>query len=441
MNKPKPFNVRQIEYLKRTFNCWFNVAEGGKRGSKNVLNTYAFCLNLETHPDRIHLIAGVTQSTARINIAVCDGYGLFNYFEGRYREGKFQDRSCIYLQTKAGEKIILIAGGRKAGDEAYIKGFTIGSAYITEANECHPDFLNEVASRTLSSSKRRIFHDLNPKDEYDVYYTDILAYHEEMQKNDPNYGYNYGHFTIADNMSISNERLREILRTYDKNSVWYKRDILGLRAVAEGIIFKYFAENPEPYLFDEGDYIDDEGNLKQRFSHLIIGVDFGDSGSVYSFTLTGFLKGWKELRALEEGSIEKGDYISATRLCTEFIKFANRCIEKWGHVEFVFCDSANNTLINTLREACNNAGLYLKIAPVRKNEISQRPLAVDVLLCTGRLKINRECKNLRKALSNLKWDEKKPDIPEDENKGNINDFWDSFCYTFITHTAYIELKR
>lgn len=113
MNIPAPFNQKQLNYLANTFDCWLNVAEGGKRGSKNVLNTYAFCLNLETHPDKIHLIAGVTNSTARINIAVCDGFGIFNYFEGRYREGKFQDRQCIYVQTKAGEKVILVAGGRK----------------------------------------------------------------------------------------------------------------------------------------------------------------------------------------------------------------------------------------------------------------------------------------------------------------------------------------
>ena len=61
-----------MNYLRRTLTSWLNVAEGGKRGSKNVLNTYAFCINLETHPDKIHLIAGVSNATARINIAECD---------------------------------------------------------------------------------------------------------------------------------------------------------------------------------------------------------------------------------------------------------------------------------------------------------------------------------------------------------------------------------
>ena len=37
MNKPAPFSVRQMEYFQRCFSNWFNVAEGGKRGGKNVL--------------------------------------------------------------------------------------------------------------------------------------------------------------------------------------------------------------------------------------------------------------------------------------------------------------------------------------------------------------------------------------------------------------------
>ena len=86
------------------FDHWFNVAEGGKRGGKNVLITMAYCTILEKHPSRIHLIAGVSTATARLNILDCDGFGLKNYFEGRCREGTYQNRDCLYIQTATGEK-------------------------------------------------------------------------------------------------------------------------------------------------------------------------------------------------------------------------------------------------------------------------------------------------------------------------------------------------
>lgn len=251
MNKPAPFSERQYQYFLRCIHSWFNVAEGGKRGGKNVLQTLIFCTLLETHKNKIHLVAGVSNATAKLNILDCDGYGLLNYFEGRCREGKYKDRDCVYVQTKTGEKVVLVSGGGKNGDEKLIKGNTYGMAYVTEANECHQKFLKEVFDRTLSSSDRKIFHDLNPKEEEHWYYTDILKFHEEQQVLHSDYGYNYGHFTLVDNMSMTDERIRAVLITYQKDTVWYRRDIKGERAVAEGIVFPKFANNNEPYLYDE----------------------------------------------------------------------------------------------------------------------------------------------------------------------------------------------
>ena len=178
----KPFTQRQMEYMHRCFISWFNVAEGGKRGGKNVLDTFIFCSMLEVHKDKIHLVAGVTVATAKINILDCDGCGLLNYFKGRCREGKYKDRDCVYVQTENGEKIVLVSGGGKDGDEKLIKGNTYGMAYVTEANECHKKFLKEVFDRTLSSSDRKVFHDLNPKEPAHWYYEEIIDFHEKQQQ-------------------------------------------------------------------------------------------------------------------------------------------------------------------------------------------------------------------------------------------------------------------
>ena len=136
MNLPAPFSQNQTRFFWNCFDHWFNVAEGGKRGGKNVLITMAYCTILEKHPSRIHLIAGVSTATARLNILDCDGFGMKNYFEGRCREGTYQNRDCLYIQTATGEKVVLVSGGGKAGDEKLIKGNTYGTAYITEVNEC-----------------------------------------------------------------------------------------------------------------------------------------------------------------------------------------------------------------------------------------------------------------------------------------------------------------
>lgn len=449
MNLPAPFSKRQEEYMYHCFDNWFNVAEGGKRGGKNVLQTLIFCMLLETHKNKIHLVSGVSIATAKLNILDCDGYGLLNYFEGRCREGKYQNRDCVYVNTKTGEKIVLVSGGGKDGDEKLIKGNTYGMAYVTEANECHPKFLKEVFDRTLSSSDRKVFHDLNPKEEEHWYYADILNFHEKQQAENPSYGYNYGHFTIVDNYSVDDERLKAILKTYDKETVWYRRDIRGERAVAEGIILRRFADNNEPYLYDDTELLEEYEEsgekrlrLKKKPFKIIIGVDFGGNGSMTTFVATAYFGRYHDLRALEEDGIPLSPDIDADKICEEFIRFYRMIIKRYSRVDWVFPDSASTTMINSLRSAAKKAGLpYRNIKGCRKNAVEERPKTVDMLFNTGRLKINRRCVRLRKAIGSLRWDEDHPDRPEDKNIGNCNDWWDGFCYTWIDFVEYIDLDR
>lgn len=451
MNLPAPFSKRQHDYFFRCFTHWFNVAEGGKRGGKNVLQTLAFCCMLEIHKNRLHLAAGVSVATAKLNILDCDGYGLLNYFEGRCREGKYKDRDCVYVQTKTGEKIILVSGGGKDGDEKLIKGNTYGMAYITEANECHPKFLKEVFDRTLSSSDRKIFHDLNPKEEEHWYYTELLGFHEQKQGADKGYGYNYGHFTMADNMSMCDEEIRAVLRTYQKDTVWYLRDIKGKRAVAEGIIFGRFAANSEPYTYEDAELFEPAENaksgekmkLRQMPYMIIMGIDFGGNGSMTTFVITAYFNRYHDLRTLEEMDIPLSNDIDADRICDTFVTFSKFTRQKYGrYPDYVFPDSAATTMINSLRSAARKAGfVWNNITGCRKNEVSERPRMVDILFNTGRLKINRRCPKLIKAVKSLKWDEKKPNQPEDKNIGNCNDWWDAFCYTMLDFAEYINLDR
>lgn len=107
-----------------------------------------------------------------------------------------------------------------------------------------------------------MFHDLNPKAPGHWYY-DILDFHKKQQDADLRYGYNYGHFTIADNMSISDEQLRRTLKTYDKSSVWYKRDILGQRCIADGLVYPVFTEDKV------------EPDTERQYRKYMISMDYG----------------------------------------------------------------------------------------------------------------------------------------------------------------------
>lgn len=420
MNLIAPFSQNQIAYAQRSEHSWLNVAEGGKRGGKNVLQTLIYCLMLETHPDPMHLIAGVSTATARINILDCDGYGLYNYFEGRYRKGKFENKSCVYIQTKVGEKVIIIAGGGKNGDERFIKGNTYGSVYITEANECAETFIKECFDRTASSHLRKMFFDLNPKAAKHWFYTNILEFHEQAQKLNPKYGYNYGHFTIADNYSIDNKRLREILATYDKNSVWYQRDIKGLRVSADGLIYYLFANNTKKYLIDK---------LMANITNIVIGVDFGGNGSQHAFVATAYTPYYKQVIVLASRRVPAANTTSID-LQKAFIDFCSIIFTAYHKPMECRADSAEQVLKNDLQMAIVNARLPIVVRNAMKRPIRDRIRLENVLLATGRLKfLSHTTLSLQEAMATAVWDKNEfDDVRLDDGTSDI-DSLDAFEYT------------
>ena len=394
------------------------------------MQVLAFCTALQTHPNRLHLIAGVSQANARLNIVDCDGFGIANFFEGRCREGKYKEKPAIYVQTPTGEKIILVAGGGKAGDSKYIKGNTYGMAYVTEANECHPSFVQEVETRTMSSADRKIFHDLNPKDEHHWYYTDILSHHEEMQARDPEYGYNYGHFTIADNLSISDDKLRTILRSYKKGTVWYRRDIRGERCAAEGLVYPFFADNEESF------YISPEDVPRRELAYIFVGQDFGGNKSKNTMCATAITNDYRRIFVLAS------EEHSATGMTVEDVSaalraFCERVEASWGRVDAVYADSAEQTIINTERSQ-----LPYNIRNSIKNRIINRIRATDLLMTSGRMKIVRgQNKSLTAALRSAVWDPKsnedeRLDIPGKTNCCPLDAFEYSFEQYIVQLTRY-----
>lgn len=432
MNYPAPFSENQSAFFWRCFDNWFNVAEGGKRGGKNVLITMAYCAILEKHPSKLHLVAGVSTTTARLNILDCDGYGVSNYFEGRCREGQYKNRDCLYVNTPTGEKIILVSGGGKDRDERLIKGNTYGTAYITEANECHPNFIKEVFDRTISSPDRKVFHDLNPKAPGHWYYEDVIGFHEQQKLTDPDYGYNYGHFDISDNMSISDAQLRKILKTYDKNSVWYKRDILGQRCPADGLVYQYFADHTDEFLIDDPlKWCEKNG---QRITTVMIGVDFGGTGSANKFQATG-ITGRGTVIALDEEYIKRD--IDPDALNKAFSLFVQRVSAVYGASQ-TRADSAEQILIRGLTHTVQKDRLRTTVKNAIKGEINNRIRLSILLMAQKRFYISRKCPHLVSALQTAVYDPKKTDDTRLDDGTSDIDSLDAFEYSIEPWAKQLE---
>jgi len=241
------------EYMQRAIKSTISVAEGSVRAGKTVDNVAAFARMLEYGvKDRIHLATGSTSANAKLNIGDCNGFGLEYIFRGRCKWTKYKGNEALLINAAGRQYVVIFAGGGKADSFKKIRGNSYGMWIATEINLHHEDTIKEAFNRQLAATTRRIFWDLNPGAPSSFIYANYIDTFAAA------YGdaYNYEHFTIKDNASISERRFAEIEAQYDKNSIWYKRDILGLRCAAEGLIYDMFNESniTDKDLETEGDW-------------------------------------------------------------------------------------------------------------------------------------------------------------------------------------------
>ncbi len=420
--KWQPFSQKHKRYIKNALKNKMSVAEGAIRSGKTIDHCIIACSYLELCPDRIHLASGSTIANAKMNIGDCNGFGLEHLFRGRCRWGKYKDNEALYIQTQTGEKIVVFAGGGKSDSYKKILGNSYGLWIATEINQHYDNedsetsFIKVAFGRQVASQKPLTLWDLNPSNPNHKIYTDYI----DRYKTDFVGGYNYEHFTIADNLSVSSQRRAEIESQYDINSIWYRRDILGQRCVAEGLIYEEFANNPKEYAINHED-------IKDEIIRINIGVDFGGNGSATTFVATGFTKSLKYVIPLM--SERHAEQLNPEQLNEKFAFFVERCYNLYNKPMAVYCDSAEQILIRGLKRVVIQRHLPVDIHNARKNPILERIKLVLQLMAQKRFKVCENAKTVVNALCQAIWDNKHPDQRLDDGKSCDIDTLDALEYS------------
>jgi len=422
-----PLSLKHAQYIEDGIASRISVAEGAIRSGKTIDHCIIAAAKLEICRDKIHLASGSTLANAKLNIGVCNGFGLEALFRGRCRWGKFRDNEALYIQTQTGEKIVIFVGGGKADSYRRILGNSYGIWIATEINE-HFDsedsrisFIKVAMGRQAAALDPLTLWDLNPCNPNHTIYSDYI---DLYRKNNLS-GYQYQHFTLEDNLSISDQRREEIKAQYNQNSVWYRRDILGQRVIAEGLIFRQFADNPDKWIVDKP---------PEDLKYVTYGIDFGENHSHTVFTATGIRRGAKGVCALaEKKRTSKG--VSPDQIEADFVNFVKEQMAVYPKVKhtYAFCDHPE-TIINGINNALKRAMLPVGAVLAEKEQINTRIYAQERMLNLGKMQIMRSCPLLINSLKNQIWDEKQPgDIRLDNNPdiADVADAWEYSWQVFI----------
>lgn len=387
----KPFSEKHKQYIKQALVSRMCVAEGAIRSGKTIDHCIIAAAYLETCKDKIHLASGSSIGNAKLNIGDCNGFGLEHLFRGRCKWGKYKDNDALYISTKTGDKVVIFAGGGKADSYKKILGNSYGLWIATEINE-HYDALDSRTSfikvafgRQLAAEQPFVLWDLNPcSPAHKIYSEYIDKYHDGYD------GYLYEHFTINDNLSIPDKRREEIKKQYVEGSVWYRRDILGERCIAEGLIYP---------MWESAVLQPDFADLTDECEDYALSIDYGTQNA-FSAGLWGKHEGvWYRLDEYYYSGRDTGVQKTDEQYAIDLDSFTDRIADKLKGKLWTAVDPSAASFIAVLRKR----GRYKVIDADNTVQDGIRETATAMQM--GLIKIYPRCKNWQREAGSYSWDD------------------------------------
>lgn len=412
--KFKPFSKKQLKVL-----TWWRpsspvcdmdgvIADGAIRSGKTLSMSLSFAMwAMETFNGQNLGMCGKTIGSFRRNVLFwlklmlrSRGYGVTDHRA---------DNLLVVTKGKV-TNYFYIFGGKDERSQDLIQGITLAGVLFDEVVLMPESFVNQATGR-CSVDGSKMWFNCNPEGPYHWFKQNWIDKADEKNLL-------YLHFTMDDNLSMS-EKIKARYRSM-YSGVFFKRYILGLWAVAEGVIYRLFADDEERYFIDRKDV--------PRLAYIEVGADIGGRKSNHAFVASGFDEDFNALYVLKARSI-KADGVSVSQFVDEFIKFVEAVVDDYGFVDTCWPDCAEAAILNEL-----DAKTPYRIRGSIKGEIIDRIRCADILLSSDRIKLVRgETEDLAAGLRSAVWDpDKFEDVRLDDGTSDI-DILDAWEYTFTPH--------
>ena len=228
------------------------------------------------------------------------------------------------------------------------------------------------------------------------------------------------YYTIFDNPFLPKDFVDNLCKEY-QGTVYYNRLILGQWCDAEGLIFQQIANDYKRYIT----------TTVQLNSIISIGIDWGGNKSKHSITATKISRDFKEIQVLKSSTM-KATGTNTKQVFRWIINFIKEIQDKYGTVSFIFADSAEQVLNNSLNGELRTNKIKLIVQDSLKIEIKNRIELWNRLLNLDKISfIENQCQTLIEALQTALYDEKaKDDRWIDDGETSDIDSLDSFDYSF-----------
>lgn len=232
----KPFSKKQMKVL----TWWMEgspvkdkdaiICDGAVRAGKTLPMSLSFVIwAMSTFNGQNFGMAGKTIGALRRNVIIL----LKLMLKARgYHVRDHRADNLLIISRQGVTNYFYLFGGKDERSQDLIQGITLAGMYFDEVVLMPQSFVNQATAR-CSVDGSKLWFNCNPEGPYHWFKL------EWMDKLDEKNALHL-HFTMDDNLSLT-ERIKERYRRM-YSGVFYKRYILGLWVMAEGIIYDMFDE-------------------------------------------------------------------------------------------------------------------------------------------------------------------------------------------------------
>ena len=403
----KPFSVKQAKVL-----TWWTksasvndkygiIADGAIRSGKTLSMSLSYVLwAMESFDGQNFGMAGKTIGSFRRNVLfwlklmlTARGYHFVDH------------RADNMLEVTKGDKVnyFYIFGGKDERSQDLIQGITLAGMFFDEVALMPQSFVNQAAGR-LSVEGSKIWFNCNPDGPYHWFKTEWIDKAADKDLI-------YLHFDMDDNLTLS-ETIKQRYRS-NFTGVFYKRYILGLWVVAEGIIYDMFSQERHTF----------KGPQVYTDKDIYVSIDYGTQNATVFLLWRKTKQGkWHCVKEYYYSGRDTGKQKTDKEFADDLEQFLGGIKPKR-----IIVDPSAASFIAALKQR----GFKIKKA---NNKVLDGIRYVGSLLNTDEIAFSPDCINTFKEFNSYIWDEKATERGEDAPVKQHDHAMDAvryFAYTII----------
>lgn len=418
--KFKPFSKKQRKVL----NWWCDtspvkdhdgiIADGAIRSGKTLSMSLSFALwAMSTFNGQNFGMCGKTIGSFRRNVLIW----LKLMLKSRgYKVVDHRADNLVVISKGDVENNFYIFGGKDESSQDLIQGITLAGVFFDEVALMPESFVNQATAR-CSIDGSKFWFNCNPDGPYHWFKCNWIDKRKEKKLL-------YLHFTMDDNLSLSEGIKARYRSRY--TGVFFKRYILGLWCMAEGIIYDMFDTKRHVKPITEIAY-------KLLDGSRYVSIDYGTQNATAMLLWNKGVDGiWYCIREYYySGREEKKQKTDA--------EYADD-LEKWldgTKIKALIVDPSAASFIAELRKR------GYKVIKA-KNDVEDGIRLAGTKLNLGKIIFSSSCINTIKEFASYVWDEKAAERGEDKPVKENDHAMDAvryFVYTILNNqTARIKSK-